>query len=74
MICGIILAALITVMVVVFLVKPFQPKTITLPKTISVLRFYHDSQDSTNAHALSGIMEEILNKSIQKPSICDAFQ
>ena len=55
---GIIMAALITVLAVIILVKPFQPRT--LPKTIAVLPFINDSRDSVNAIILDGVLEEII--------------
>lgn len=55
---GIILAVLITVLLVIVLVKPFQPGT--LPKTIAVLPFINDSKDSSTAIILDGVLEEII--------------
>ena len=58
---GIFITALMAVLVVAILVKPFNTKTKTLPKTIAVLPFINDSRDSANAIILDGIMEGIIN-------------
>jgi TolB-like protein/AraC-like DNA-binding protein len=59
---GISLIALVSIILVFILVKPFSDKTETLPKTIAVLPFYNDSKDSTNLYVTNGIMDGIITR------------
>jgi len=50
---------LFAVLFIVF--KPFSSKKPELEKSIAVLPFKNDSNDSTNVHIINGLMESILN-------------
>lgn len=47
--------------VVFILIKPFSSKQIDLEKSIAVLPFKNDSNDSTNVYLINGLMESILD-------------
>ncbi len=55
-----ILIVLLTI-VLIFIFKPFSSKNNKLEKSIAVLPFKNDSNDSTNVHIINGLMESILN-------------
>ncbi len=55
----IIIVFLATVLFIIF--KPFTSKHNDLEKSIAVLPFINDSNDSTNVHIINGLMESILN-------------
>ncbi len=61
----VILGAIISIVVfaiVLFVVtKPFSSKKIDLEKSIAVLPFNNDSNDSTNIYIINGLMESILD-------------
>ena len=61
----IILGAVSIVILIAFvlfiLVKPFSSKQENLEKSIAVLPFINDSNDSTNVYLINGLMESILN-------------
>ena len=46
---------------VLFIIKPFSSKQNDLEKSIAVLPFINDSDDSTNVYIINGLMESILN-------------
>jgi len=52
---------LVAVLLYVF-VKPIKPEPIGLEKSIAVLPFKNDSNDSTNVYLINGLMESILTK------------
>ena len=47
--------------VLFIIVKPFSSRQIELEKSIAVLPFKNDSNDSTNVYIINGLMESILN-------------
>lgn len=56
------MAFLLVVLAVLFAVfKPVSSKHSELEKSIAVLPFINDSNDSTNVHIINGLMESILN-------------
>ena len=57
---GIVLLVLMSAFIVIVLVKPFSKRTENLPKTVAVLPFYNDSQDSSNVYVINGIMDGII--------------
>lgn len=54
-----IIAILITSLLI--FIKPFSSEHKKLEKSIAVLPFINDSNDSTNVHIINGLMESILN-------------
>ncbi|HAQ19445.1 MAG TPA: hypothetical protein DCR40_09475 [Prolixibacteraceae bacterium] len=57
---GLILIASLNVLLFVILVEPLNTKTEKLPKSIAVLPFINDSQDTTNAYFINGVMDGII--------------
>ena len=66
--------ALTALLVVLFLIfKPITAKTIYTKKSIAVLPFKNDSNDSTNVYFINGVMESILSN-LQKIENLKAIQ
>lgn len=59
LISTILVVVLFVVLFIVF--KPFSSKKINLEKSIAVLPFKNDSNDSSNVYIINGLMESILN-------------
>lgn len=56
-----IIIVLLVVFVLYFIIKPFSFKQEIPQKSIAVLPFINDSNDSTNIHIINGLMESVLN-------------
>ncbi len=59
-IIGATLVAVLILAVLFFVLKPMVSRQSDLEKSIAVLPFINDSQDSTNIHIMNGLMESIL--------------
>ena len=60
-ITGVILSFLILATLLFIILKPGSTKQTNLEKSIAVLPFINDSNDSTNIHIINGLMESVLN-------------
>jgi len=60
-ILGITLSLFLIATLLFIVIKPFSSKQNNLEKSIAVLPFINDSNDSTNVHIINGLMEAILN-------------
>jgi len=47
--------------VLIFIINPFKSNQVQFEKSIAVLPFINDSNDSTNVHIINGLMESVLN-------------
>ncbi|MGW8314448.1 MAG: helix-turn-helix domain-containing protein [Bacteroidales bacterium] len=57
----VVAALLVAIAVIWLLVNPFSARGESLEKSIAVLPFQNDSNDSTNLYLINGIMESLLN-------------
>ncbi len=55
------IVAVLIAIVLIILFKPFSSRPGELEKSIAVLPFKNDSNDSSNVHIINGLMESILN-------------
>ena len=58
---GVPLIMVFLLVILFFIVKPFSNEQGVLEKSIAVLPFINDSDDSTNVYIINGLMESILN-------------
>ncbi len=58
---GVVSSFILLTIVLFIFVKPFSSKHKNLEKSIAVLPFINDSNDSTNVYLINGLMESILN-------------
>ncbi len=58
---GAIVGFIVVAVVLYFFLKPGSGKQKELEKSIAVLPFINDSNDSTNVHIINGLMESVLN-------------
>lgn len=57
----IVATVVIGIVIAILFLKPFRKRDISLEKTIAVLPFKNDSDESSNVHIINGLMESTLN-------------
>ena len=57
---GIIAGIAIIAVILIIIFRPFSPRRLNLEKSIAVLPFRNESNDSTNIYIINGLMESIL--------------